>query len=220
MTHENCCHGGHGEAAVFPATAYDSIDDYVADYIKASHVAMKSLDRKQLARAAECLTEALHNRRTIYACGNGGSAAIAGHLLCDFLKGIQTNTNLLPRVISLPSNMELVLAIANDISFEDIFVYPLRTMAEKGDVLIAISSSGNSENVARAVQWAKDNGVHTIAMTGFNGGKCRALADISLHVEAKNYGVAEDCHHALMHILSQYLRQRHMDANVIPSVKF
>ena len=161
-----------------PATTYESIRAYMDDYLRQSQAAMKMLDRTTLARAAECLTEAIRDRRTIYVCGNGGSAAIANHLLCDFLKGIQTNTPLLPKLISLPANLELTLAIANDIAFEDIFVYPLRTMAEKDDVLLAISSSGCSENVVRAVRWAKDHGLRTIAMTAFEGGQCRKLAEI------------------------------------------
>jgi D-sedoheptulose 7-phosphate isomerase len=216
--------GGPGQSTghhrKFPARAYDSIGAFLDDYVKQSQTAMKSLDLGQLARAADCLTEAIVDRRTIYACGNGGSAATANHLMCDFLKGIQTDTPLLPRVMSLPANLELSLAIANDIAFQDIFVYPLRTMAEKDDVLLAISASGDSENVVRALRWAKDNGLRTIAMTAFEGGRCRTLADISLHVDAGNYGVAEDCHHALAHLLAQYVRLRHMDPQSISTVKF
>jgi len=205
---------------LFPAKPYETIADYFGDYVKGSRAALQSLDLSQLAAAADCLTTAIHQRRVIYACGNGGSAAIANHLLCDFVKGSQTNTPLLPKVISLPANLELTLAVANDVSFDDIFLYPLRTMAEKGDVLLCISSSGNSENVIRAMTWAKEAGVHTIAMTGFSGGKARQLADISLHVEAQNYGITEDCHHMIMHLLAQYIRLRHIDAAALGKIKF
>lgn len=205
---------------LFPAASYDSMEMFCEDYAAMWQLAMQSLDKRQMALAADALTEVITSRRVIYVCGNGGSAAISNHLLCDFLKGMQTHTELLPKVVSLSANLELGLAIANDISFEDIFAYPLRTMAEPGDLLLSISSSGDSENVVRAVAWARENGLRTIAMTGFEGGRSRAMADISLHIEARNYGLVEDCHHALMHMLAQYVRLRHMNAKSIGQVKF
>lgn len=204
----------------FPAAAYDSIEAFAADYAARWQQAMHSLDQRQLTLAAERLQEAIVAGRVIYTCGNGGSAAIANHLLCDFLKGIQTGTPLRPKVMSLAANQELGLAIANDIGFEEVFAYPLRTLAARGDVLLAISSSGDSENVVRAVSWARDNGLATIVMTGFDGGRGRRMADISLHVQARNYGLVEDCHHALMHVLAQYLRLRHINASTIAQVRF
>jgi phosphoheptose isomerase len=131
-------------------------------------------------------------------------------LLCDFLKGIQTDTKLLPRVVSLASHLELITAIANDIAYDEIFAYQLRTLAAPGDVLITVSSSGNSENIVRAIDWARQNGVATIAMTGFTGGRSAKLADIDLHVTAENYGIVEDVHQSMMHALAQYLRQSAM----------
>ena len=151
--------------------------------------------------------DAIRRRRMIYACGNGGSAAISGHMLCDFLKGIQTDTALRPRVVCLSSQLELITAIANDVGYGEVFAYQLKTMAEPGDVLISISSSGNSENIVRAIDWARQNGMGTIAMTGFSGGRSSKLADITLHVAAENYGIVEDVHQSMMHILAQYLRQ-------------
>ncbi len=218
--HHHAETGEAREAESFPTNSYSSIDAFFEDYTSLSQAAMETLDLAQLEQAAACLTEAILERRTIYTCGNGGSAAIANHLLCDFFKGIQTGTELAPRLVSLPANIELLLAIANDITFDDVFVYPLRTMAEKGDVLLTISSSGNSENIVRALQWAKANDVHTIAMTGFDGGRSRTLADISLHIEAANYGIIEDCHHGLMHMLAQYIRQLHMQTEAIAAAKF
>jgi len=123
------------------------------------------------------LEAAIHNGHFVYSCGNGGSAAIANHLQCDFLKGAQTDTELLPRVVSLSSHLELITAIANDIAYDEVFAYQLRTLARPGDVLLTISSSGNSENIVRAVQWARDNRVGSIALTGFDGGRSATLAD-------------------------------------------
>jgi D-sedoheptulose 7-phosphate isomerase len=194
----------------FPNQIYPSAGAYLAGYRDEMARAWASLDLAAFDRAAATLDAAIRARRMIYACGNGGSAAISGHLLCDFLKGIQTDTKLLPRVVSLASHLELITAIANDIAYEEIFAYQLRTMAAPGDVLITISASGNSENIVRAIDWARQNGVATIAMTGFTGGRSGKLADVVLHVEAENYGVVEDIHQSLMHALAQYLRQSAM----------
>jgi phosphoheptose isomerase len=125
-----------------------------------------------------------------------------------------------PRVVSLASHLELITAIANDISYDEIFAYQLKTMAAPGDVLMTISSSGNSENVVRAIDWARENGVGTIAMTGFAGGRSAKLADINLHVAAENYGIVEDIHQSMMHALAQYLRQSAMAPGAHVSHRF
>jgi len=122
--------------------------------------------------------------------------------------------------VSLASHLELITAIANDISYDEIFAYQLKTLASVGDVLVTISSSGNSENIVRAIDWAKANGVGTIAMTGFAGGRSARLADVNLHVAAENYGIAEDVHQSLMHCLAQYLRQREMPETLVRERKF
>jgi phosphoheptose isomerase len=194
----------------FPDQAYPTAGSYITGYRDEITRAWAGIDLAAFDRAAAMLDTAIRARRIVYACGNGGSAAISGHLLCDFLKGIQTDTPLLPRVVSLASHVELITAIANDIAYDEVFAFQLRTMASKGDVLITISSSGNSENIVRAVDWARANGVGTIAMTGFSGGRSAQRADVVLHVAAENYGVVEDIHQSMMHCLAQYLRQRAM----------
>jgi len=114
----------------------------------------------------------------------------------------------------------LITAIASDIAYEDVFAYQLRTLARAGDVLITISASGNSENIVRAVCWARDNSVGSIALTGFDGGRSAGLADVNLHVQASNYGIVEDVHQSLMHILAQYMRQHAMPPGTIPQRRF
>ncbi len=126
----------------------------------------------------------------------------------------------LARVTSLSSNIEIITAIANDISYDDVFIYQLQSMAAAGDVLITISASGDSENVVRAARWARDNGLEVIAMTGFSGGRSAALATVGLHVDGDNYGVIEDLHQSLMHILAQYIRQAEMDDGLVSKRKF
>ncbi len=204
----------------FPEVPYSSVGLFGNDYFAEVSRAARSIDRGRLEEAAERLLRAYRDRRTVFVCGNGGSSSISEHLACDHLKGIQTDTSLRPRVVSLSSNLALVTAIANDIGFEEIFVYQLRSLAERGDVLITISSSGDSENVVQAVLWARANGVETIALTGFTGGRSGELAETHLHVQADNYGVIEDVHQSVMHILSQYLRLAHMTPALIALRKF
>ena len=204
----------------FPDEKFRSVADYAAAYFAACAKAHRSVDRKKLAAALKLLDAAYAKGATVYACGNGGSAAISNHLVCDHSKGGQTDTDLRPKVVSLSTNIELITAIANDISYDDTFVYQLRTLAEKGDVLITISASGDSENVVRAAAWAKKNGLKVIAFTGFAGGRTAKLAHVNLHVKGDNYGVVEDAHQSLMHILAQYVRLSRMPESVIKKRKF
>jgi phosphoheptose isomerase len=204
----------------FPPRRFADIGTYWQAYAVQLAAAAASVDHGQLAAAAALIEAAIRDGRWIYCCGNGGSAAISNHLLCDFAKGIQTDTDHRPRVISLAATLETITAIGNDIGFEDVFVYQLRTAARAGDVLITISSSGNSENIVRPSQWARQNGVKAIALTGFDGGRSAQLADVNLHVTGRNYGVVEDVHQSLMHTLAQFIRQAAMPADKIPGARF
>ena len=194
----------------FPNEQIVSIRGFLDEYCAMLAAALESIDRAQVERAVEILSDALDRDATIFCCGNGGSAAIANHMVCDHQKGVSTDTIRTPKVVSLSSNVELVTAIANDIGFEDVFSHALRLHARRGDVLVTISSSGNSENIVRAMYTAFSIGMETIAMSGFDGGRSRALADASLHVAFDNYGVIEDAHQTCMHVLAQNLHMRAM----------
>lgn len=204
----------------FPDQKFLNASAFTKAYFDQLAKASATLDETRMDMATELLSVAYENRKTIYACGNGGSAAISNHLHCDHLKGVQTDTDLRPRVISLSSNLETITAIANDISYDDVFSYQLKSLADSGDILITVSSSGNSENIVKAAQWAKENGLIVIAMTGFDGGRSAELADVNLHIDADNYGVIEDVHQSLMHILAQYVRMIHMPDEIIEERKF
>ncbi|MBA57763.1 MAG: phosphoheptose isomerase [Gammaproteobacteria bacterium] len=204
----------------FPDKAFESIHTFASAYFDQLAIASQSVDNGALNEAALMLGKAYDRRAAVYVCGNGGSASISNHLVCDHLKGVQTDTNTRPRVISLSSNIEILTAIANDVSYEDIFTFQLSTMADAGDVLITISSSGDSENIVRAAQWAKSNECSVIAMTGFDGGRSSKLAHINLHVESDNYGVIEDTHQSLMHILAQFIRLDRMENTLISERRF
>ena len=156
----------------------------------------------------------------MFSCGNGGSASIANHLQCDHTKNVGKSTDLLPRVMSLSVNVEVLTAIANDHGYENVFTHQLRSQSRPGDVLVAVSSSGRSANIVTALGWARDHGLRTISLTGFDGGEARTIADVSIHVNGTNYGVIEDLHQAIMHALAQFIRQSRMTPDAIFSSVF
>ena len=204
----------------FPEERYTDAGSYADTYFAFTTAAAAAVDRASLEAAAAILTKVHVDGGMVYSCGNGGSAAIANHLVCDHCKAVQSDTGLHPRIYSLSATVEIMTAISNDLSYDEVFVYQLRSLAKPGDALVAISSSGDSENIVRAVTWAKDNDIPVIAMTGFSGGRAAALADVNLHVPDENYGVVEDVHQSLMHILAQYIRQAHMDTATIEQRTF
>ena len=151
-------------AAKFPSAAYDGAGSYFDDYAWELARAAGTVDRISLDRAASTLLEAYTRGARVFSCGNGGSAAIANHMQCDQVKGLRAGTDLAPRFVSLSSNIEVLTAIANDLDYADVFTYQLESQSEFGDVLVAVSSSGRSPNIVRALTWARDNGLATIAL--------------------------------------------------------
>lgn len=204
----------------FPDDKFDDIGSYADAYFERVASAAASVDRAKLAAAADVLEKTYSQSNTLFVCGNGGSAAISGTFVCDHSKLVQTDTNLTARVVSLADNMSMITAIANDLSYDDIFVYQLQTLANFGDALLTISASGDSENVVKAATWARENKMEVVAFTGFEGGRMADLATVHLHAEADNYGVIEDVHQSLMHLLAQFIRQKHMSAGLIANRKF
>ncbi|MCC7404947.1 MAG: SIS domain-containing protein [Bdellovibrionales bacterium] len=179
--------------------------DYYRDYTQSLSRALASLDTKLLDQACELIMTTAQRGRRIFLAGNGGSAAIADHLSCDLGKGTLSPGQPPIKVMSLSANGPILTAIANDYGYEQVFATQLEMYAQEGDVLITISSSGNSPNICKALEKAKAMKVKTIALTGFSGGKCKALADLPLHFEFKNYGIVEDCHQIVLQCLGQIL---------------
>jgi phosphoheptose isomerase len=204
----------------FPDEKYEEIGSFADAYFGHITKAAASVDRVKLVQAADVLEQTYQKNQTLYVCGNGGSAAISGTFVCDHTKLVQTDTNLTARVVSLAGNMSMLTAIANDLSYDEIFLYQLKTLANFGDALLTISASGDSENVVKAAIWARENKMEVIAFTGFGGGRMADLATVHLHVEADNYGVIEDVHQSLMHMLAQFIRLKHMSAGLIANRKF
>jgi phosphoheptose isomerase len=204
----------------FPKTKFSEISGYTDAYFEQYAKASASVDRIKLAQASDILLVAYSASKTLYVCGNGGSASISNHLACDHGKLLATDTDLLPRVHSLATNIEVITAIANDISYDEIFIHQLKLVADPGDVVMTISSSGDSENVVRTAEWAREFGLDVISMTGFSGGRTAKAATVNLHVEADNYGIIEDVHQSLMHLLGQFMRQSQMDKKLIQQRRF
>ena len=206
--------------ALFPETHFDTCDSFAGEYFAELNKAAQACDLTVLNTIAEMVRETIGTGNFIYICGNGGSAGIANHSLCDFLKCVRTDTNLMPRVMSLAAHTEMNSALANDISYDEVFAYQLESMGRPGDLVWTVSSSGNSPNVCRALEVAKEKGMRSVSFTGFTGGRSRELADVNAHVDAQNYGVIEDIHMSFIHIITQYLRMSHMDKSLIAERKF
>jgi histidinol-phosphate phosphatase family protein len=207
-------------ASAFPAHPYDDAGVFGTEYSDELRAALRTVDPSRLHAAATLLNKAHDRDATVFSCGNGGSASIANHLQCDHVKCVGQGTDLRPRVFSLSTNVELFSAIANDNGYEHVFEHQLASIARPGDLLIAVSSSGRSPNIVRALEWASAHGMETIALTGFTGGRSRELADVSIHVESCNYGIVEDAHQACMHLLAQYVRQSRMTAEAVAASTF
>ena len=189
---------------------HSTIEKFVFGYANEVSQALKNLDFRAIESLVRLLDEARKQHRTVWVAGNGGSLAIAEHLCCDWTKGIQHSDKPFLKVQSLCSSGPLTTAISNDLSYADVFSEQVKMFCEKGDVLILISSSGNSANVCKAADAAHSRGLKTVTFTGFTGGKLKEMSDLNIHVSVSNYGVVEDVHQMIMHIVAQfsYLQDR------------
>jgi D-sedoheptulose 7-phosphate isomerase len=167
---------------------------------------LKAIDTREIGQFIETLLDARERGATIYFIGNGGSAATASHFANDIAIG--TNSYEKPfRAVSLTDNNAIITAVGNDFGYEEIFVRQLRVLGRAGDVVVAISASGNSPNLIRTFNHAKAVGIKTVAITAFDGGKMKQIADECVHVPTalKEYGPAEDAHMVLDHLVGAYL---------------
>ena len=126
----------------FPNKKYKNLDSFYSDYTSELTRQLKNLNKKKLSYAAKLIFETIKRNKKIFVCGNGGSASLANHMLCDYSKTLRQNTNLKPKIISLVSNLELITAISNDLNYDDIFSFQLENLCENGDLIVVFSSSG------------------------------------------------------------------------------
>jgi phosphoheptose isomerase len=173
--------------------------------------ALSKIDRYKISEAIKVIEMYAKEQSPIYVFGNGGSAALSEHFSCDHTKGVRHDTPLQSNIISLASNMALITAIANDYSYDDIFSKQIEAFPNNRGLAIAISASGNSNNIIKGLRKAGEKGLETMAFVGFNGGQVvdYKLADYIVHVPSDNYGIVEDCHQILMHSIAQAIRSKH-----------
>lgn len=182
-------------------------EDYVKGYLHYLTSVLSEIDHRQLATFIDVILDAREREKNVYFIGNGGSAATASHFANDLSIGTRSSKKPF-RVQSLTDNTPVITAIANDFGYEYIFTKQLEALLQNGDVVVAISASGNSPNVINAVEYAKQRGCSTIGLTGFDGGKLLQLVDHPVHVPTvkSEYGIVEDVHMIFDHVVGTYLQ--------------
>ncbi|MBI2547987.1 SIS domain-containing protein [Candidatus Woesearchaeota archaeon] len=170
---------------------------------------LKSLDHKTIAKIIDHFLEAKNNQKTIYFMGNGGSAATATHFACDLGKGTKTGQHKF-KTQALADNLATFTAYANDEGYEYVFSKQLENVLQKGDIVVALSASGNSQNLINAIVYAKTRGALTISLLGFDGGKLKDISDVALvvHTNKGEYGPVEDVHLVLDHLITSFLYRK------------
>jgi D-sedoheptulose 7-phosphate isomerase len=182
------------------------IRKFASDYLSYLNEVLSSIDVKEIEKFVSTLLDARERGATIFFIGNGGSAATSSHFANDL--SIGTNSFDKPfRVVSLTDNQAIITAIGNDFGYEEIFIKQIQVLGKSGDVVVGISASGNSPNLLKAFDLAKKVGIKTVAITAFDGGKMKQIADEGIHVQTglKEYGPAEDAHMVLDHLIGAYL---------------
>jgi len=166
--------------------------------------ALETIDLSKVSQAIELFKEARQEGRKIFVCGNGGSASTASHFVCDMVKGASFNRPSRFRIMALTDSLPTITAYSNDVSYECIFAEQLKNFAEPNDLVMAISGSGNSPNVLRAIEYGNSIGCRTIALTGRDGGKLGALAQLNIQVSHPHMGNIEDGHMVVTHMICYY----------------
>jgi len=181
------------------------MDNYIQVYKERLHYALNQEVMSRVPELGQALRRAWRNGRSIYICGNGGSAGNAVHLANDLIYGAGMRAGLGLRVESLSANPAVLTCLGNDLGYDEIYAQQLRVKGEPGDVLIVLSGSGNSPNVVKALEVGNELGLTTFAILGFSGGKCKDLAQVPLHFPINDMQIAEDLQLIVGHICMQWL---------------
>ena len=174
---------------------------WISDYVKAQKAALDSIPVPAVEQLVMLLRQALHEDRQIFVFGNGGSAANASHFVTDLGKGSSDKIGKRFRCLSLNDNVSWMTALGNDYAYEDIFVRQLENYGRKGDVAMALSVSGNSPNVVKAIAWARKSGLTTIGLVGAKRGALAEAAEHVIVIDSVHYGRVEDAHMGICHML-------------------
>lgn len=188
--------------------AADDLNAFVGDYYQRFSEALLAFDKETIPDVLAVFDQVREAGGTLWIAGNGGSAGIANHIVCDCSKGTYVEGHAPFRTVSLAANVPIQTALGNDVSYDAIFSEQLKYYLTDKDALLVVSSSGNSPNVVNACAYANEKGVPTIAFVGFKGGKLKEIARHVVHVDVDNYGIVEDIHMSLIHVLTQYMTAR------------
>lgn len=175
------------------------------DYLNELKDLLNIFPHDRFEEIGRTILDAYHNEKHIFIMGNGGSGSTASHFVCDINKGSCLDLEKKFKVICLNDNMPSILAYANDLSYDKVFVEPLKNFLRSEDIVIGISGSGNSKNVIEAISYAKKKGAKTIGLSGFDGGKLAQLVDIPFVADINDMQKVEDVHMIVVHMLMQYL---------------
>lgn len=189
----------------------ETFDQFIESYYKRFAETLLSFDKGPMADVLAVFDKVTGAGGTVWVAGNGGSAAISDHTVCDCSKGTYVEGQPPFRTVSLTSNVAMLTALGNDLSYSDIFSEPLKYYLTEKDAVLLVSSSGNSPNVVKACEYANAQGVPTVAFVGFKGGKLGELAQVTVHIPIENYGIVEDTHQSLIHAITQYMKARALD---------
>lgn len=176
------------------------MNDWITNYVQSQKTALDSIPVEGVARIVEHLRRALDEDRQIFVFGNGGSAANASHFATDLGKGASDKLGRRFRVLSLNDNVSWLTALGNDYAYEDVFLRQLENYGRAGDVVLTMSVSGNSPNLVKAVEWARRNGLVTIALLGAKRGALATLAQEVIVIDSVHYGRVEDAHMGICHM--------------------
>lgn len=184
--------------------------DVLSAHVSSLQESLSALDLVTLQQAGELIDENCLRGHTVFCLGNGGSAATASHIATDLFWGRRMSGEPRPRAVSLVSNVPLMTALANDVNYDEVFVEQLRGQFREGDMIVAVSASGNSPNVVKAAEFAKEFGGTSVGLVGFDGGALKDRCNVSVHVATPPgaYELVEDVHHAVCHMLAGYLKHK------------
>ncbi|MBD3169481.1 MAG: SIS domain-containing protein [candidate division Zixibacteria bacterium] len=180
------------------------------EYINTSSNILDKIEKQTIDNVIDVLYKAYRDSKMVFFAGNGGSAAAASHFCEDLSKGTQPDLKATKRfrALSLVDNVPYITAMSNDEGYEHIFEQQLVCYAQPGDILVCISGSGNSQNVVQAMEWAKNHDLTTIAISGYDGGKIGAIADVNLHVPSFDMGLVEALHMVVSHYITDRLKEK------------
>ncbi|OQA34709.1 MAG: Phosphoheptose isomerase [Betaproteobacteria bacterium ADurb.Bin341] len=180
-------------------------NSHFSDYAQRLNNVLASTDWSGVALLAQSVQDAWASGRQVFLCGNGGSAGNAIHLANDYIYGVAKTTGGGIKAVALSANSAVITCLANDVGYDSIYSEQLAVLGDEGDVLIALSGSGNSPNIVKALEMARARKITTYAILGFDGGRCKGLADVAIHFPVNDMQIAEDLQLIVGHMVMQSL---------------